>query len=135
MIISKRCRCGRGEAGWQVFLVARTGVPPATLTDAFRREVQRVDENLPVYDVRTLENRIAEGRLTVSMFGAICTIFALVATLLAAIGLHAVIAHAVSQRTREIGLRMAIGATRRDIVRLVFAQGIRPLVPGWPLAY
>jgi putative ABC transport system permease protein len=114
----------------QVFLVARTLVPPATLADAFRREVQRVDENLAVYEVRTLENRIAESRLTVSLFGAICSIFAGVATVLAAIGLYGVIAHAVSQRTQEIGLRMAVGASRRDIVRLVLTQGIRPLVPG-----
>jgi putative ABC transport system permease protein len=114
----------------EVFLVARTQVPPANLADAFRREVQRIDENLPVYDVRTLENRIAEGRLTVSLFGAICSIFAGVATLLAAIGLYAVIAHAVSQRTQEIGLRMAIGASPRDVARLIFAQGIRPLAPG-----
>jgi len=114
----------------QVFLVARTLVPPATLADAFRREVQRLDENLAVYEVRTLESRIAESRLTVSLFGAICSIFAVVATVLAAIGLYGVIAHAVSRRTQEIGLRMAIGASRRDIVRLVLAQGIRPLVPG-----
>src|SRR5439155_199499 len=83
-----------------------------------------------VYEVRTLESRIAESRLTVSLFGAICSIFAVVATVLAAIGLYGVIAHAVSRRTQEIGLRMAIGASRRDIVRLVLAQGIRPLVPG-----
>jgi putative ABC transport system permease protein len=117
----------------QVFLVARTLVPPATLADAFRREVQRVDENLAVYEVCTLENRIAESRLTVSLFGAMCSIFAGVATVLAAIGLYGVIAHAVSQRTQEIGLRMAIGANRRDIVRLVLAQGIRPLIPGFAI--
>jgi len=114
----------------QAFLVARTRVPPATLAGAFRREVQRLDENLAVYDVRTLENRIAEGRLTVGLFSAICSIFAGIATVLAAIGLYGVIAHAVSRRSQEIGLRMALGATRRDIVRLVLAQGFRPLAPG-----
>jgi putative ABC transport system permease protein len=114
----------------QIFILARTAVPPATLTDAFRREVQRTDGNLAVYDVRTLEQRIAENRLGASLFGAMLSVFAVVATILAAIGLYAVIAHAVSQRTREIGLRIALGATRRDIVKLVFAQGIRPLAPG-----
>ena len=114
----------------QIFILARTAVPPATLTDAFRREVQGTDRNLAVYDVRTLEQRIAENRLGASLFGAMLSVFAVVATVLAAIGLYAVIAHAVSQRTREIGLRIALGATRRDIVKLVFAQGIRPLTPG-----
>ena len=114
----------------QTFLVARTGVPPASLSDPFRREVQRIDDNLAVYEVRTLENRIAESRLGVSLFGGIYSVFAGVATLLAAVGLYAVIAHSVNQRRREIGLRMALGATRRDIMRLVFAQGIKPLVPG-----
>jgi predicted permease len=114
----------------QTFLVARTGVPPASLSDPFRREVQRMDDNLAVYEVRTLENRIAESRLGVSLFGALYSVFAGVATLLAAVGLYAVIAHSVNQRRREIGLRMALGATRRDIMRLVLAQGIKPLVPG-----
>jgi putative ABC transport system permease protein len=59
-----------------------------------------------------------------------CTVFAGVATVLAAIGLYAVILQAVSQRTQEIGLRIALGATPGDIVGLVFWQGIRPLAPG-----
>ena len=114
----------------QAFLIARTQVPPATLTDAFRREVQSLDPNLAVYDVRTLDERIAQSRLTVSLFGAICIVFAVVATVLAAIGLYAVIMQAVNRRTREIGLRMALGASRREIVALVFRQGIRPLALG-----
>ena len=74
--------------------------------------------------------RRAPTRTTREGAGAICTVFALVATVLAGIGLYAVILQAVSQRTQEIGLRIALGATRRDIVALVFTQGIRPLVPG-----
>jgi len=114
----------------QTFLIARTGVPPGTLADAFRREVQKIDAGLPVYDVRTLDSRIAETRLSVSLFGAMCSVFAGIATILAAIGLYAVIAHAVNRRTQEIGLRIALGATRRDVARLVAGQCIRPLIPG-----
>jgi predicted permease len=114
----------------QMFLLARTQVPPGTLADGFRREVQRMDANLAVYEVRTLEDRIAESRLTVSLFGTMCTAFAVVATVLAAIGLYAVILQAVSQRTQEIGLRIALGGTRGNIVGLVFRQGVRPLAPG-----
>lgn len=114
----------------QTFLIARADVPPASLADEFRREVQDIDARLPVWDVRTLDNRIAETRLSVSLFGAMCGVFAGIATILAAIGLYAVMAHAVNRRRQEIGLRVALGATRRDIVKLVLAQGIRPLLPG-----
>jgi predicted permease len=114
----------------QTFLIARTSVPPASLADTFRREVQRIDAGLPVYDVRTLDSRIAETRLSTSLFGAMCSVFAGIATVLAAIGLYAVIAHAVNRRTREIGLRIALGARRGDVMRLVAAQCMRPLVPG-----
>lgn len=114
----------------QMFLIARTQVPPATLSEAFRRDVQSFDPNLAVYDLRTLDDRIAESRLTVSLFGAICTVFAIVATALAAIGLYAVIMQAVTRRRREIGLRMALGASRAEIVALVFRQGLRPLALG-----
>jgi putative ABC transport system permease protein len=117
----------------QMFLIERTVVPPATLADTFRREVQKLDANLPVYEVRTLDNRIAENRLSVSLFGAMCSVFAGIATLLAAIGLYAVIAHGVNRRTQEIGLRIALGATRRDVLRLVAAQCVRPLLPGLTL--
>jgi predicted permease len=114
----------------QMFLIARTEVPPATLSDTIRRELQEMDANLAAYEVYTLEDRIASHRLTVRLFGTICTVFAGVATALAAIGLYAVMLQAVSQRTQEIGLRMALGATRRDILALVFSLGIRPLLPG-----
>jgi putative ABC transport system permease protein len=121
------------------YLAARTAVPPVTLAQAFRTEVQRVDEGLPVYEVRSLENRIAENRLTTSLFGAICTIFAAVALVLAAIGLYSVTAHAVSQRMQEFGIRLAVGGTSGDILRLVLRQGLRPLgyglAIGLPLAF
>ncbi len=123
----------------QIFLVARTTVPPATLVDPFRKEVQALDENLPVYDIRTLENVVAQNRLNVGAFGVLFTVFAAIALVLASVGLYAVMAHAVNRRTREIGLRMALGGGAGDIRRMLFAQGLRPLILGLliglPLAF
>jgi ABC-type antimicrobial peptide transport system permease subunit len=122
-----------------MFLVARTLVPPAGLAAAFRKEVQGLDENLPVYDVRTLESRIAQNRLNTGSFGILFTIFGAIALVLASVGLYAVTSHAVSQRTPEIGIRMVMGGTPRDILGLVLRQGLRPiligLVVGLPLAF
>lgn len=114
----------------EMFIVARTRVPPKTLAETFRRSVQSLDRNLPVYEVRTLEDRVAETRLGTSLLSGMFTIFAGIALLLASVGLYAVVAHSISQRTQEIGIRMAIGGTRRDILRLVYKQGMKPLAIG-----
>jgi putative ABC transport system permease protein len=111
-------------------LIARTRVPPLTLSEAFRKEVQSLDEDLPVWEVNTLEDLIARSRLDVGAFAMLFTIFAGVALVLASVGLYAVVAHSVSQRTREIGVRMAVGGTARDIVRLVFSQGMWRILVG-----
>jgi hypothetical protein len=113
-----------------MFLAAPTHVPPASLAEAFRRELRSLDENLPAYDVRTLASRIALNRLNVGSISVVLTIFAGIALVMAFVGLYAVVAHMVSQRTQEIGIRMAMGAAPRDILKLVFAQGLRPAALG-----
>jgi predicted permease len=114
----------------EMFIVSRTYVPPGSLAHAFRRTVQSLDANLAVYDIQTLENRLARTRLSATLMGATFSLFAGIALVLAAVGLYAVTAHSISQRTQEIGIRIALGGTRRDILQLVYAQGMRPLLLG-----
>jgi ABC-type antimicrobial peptide transport system permease subunit len=111
-------------------IALRGRVPPATLGPAARKEVQAVDENLPVFDLRTLEDQIGRQTWPYRVFGGMFAIFAAVALGLASMGLYAVIAHSVSQRTQEIGVRVALGASSGSILRMVFGQGMRQLAIG-----
>jgi predicted permease len=111
-------------------IMARTRVPPGTLGAAFRREVQAADEDMPLFALRTMEERIALNYWTQQIFGSLFAIFAGIALALASVGLYAVIAHSVSQRTQELGVRMALGASAQNILRLIFAQGIKQLALG-----
>ena len=116
--------------GSRMFLLARTGVPPATLANPLRAAIQKLDPNLPLFRIASLESRLDSARMEVTVFGGICSVFAAIALVLATVGLYSVIAHSVSRRSQEIGLRMAMGGAPRDIVSLVFRQGMRPLLIG-----
>jgi putative ABC transport system permease protein len=112
-----------------MWVLARTGVRPASLASTFRRETQSIDSALPMYGPFTLAERL-EVFWDSRFYGILFLIFAAIALLLASIGLYAVIAHSVNQRTQEIGIRIAVGATARDILKLVLQQGMLPLVIG-----
>jgi putative ABC transport system permease protein len=108
-------------------IIARTRVPPASLGEAFRREVQALDPDLPIFGPGPLADRMVWSYWNSGFYGILFLIFAAIALLLASIGLYAVIAHSVTRRTSEIGIRMAIGATPRHILALVLGQGMLPL--------
>jgi putative ABC transport system permease protein len=111
-------------------IMARTRVPPNSLGTAFRREVAALDEDMPLYNLRSLEERLAQNNWAQRVFGGLFAIFAAIALVLASVGLYAVIAHSVSQRTQEIGLRMALGSPAQGILHLIFMQGMRQVTIG-----
>ena len=114
-------------------LVVRGHEPAGHLTQALRRELTKVEPNLAIYSVDTpknhLKNALAQSRTVASLFA----IFGVVSVVLAAIGLYGVMSYAVSRRTQEFGIRMALGAQRRDIMRMVMTQGGRRLLLGTAL--
>lgn len=114
------------RAGMKV--IARTRVPPGDLGNVFRREVQAIDPDLPIWGPLTLAEVLKMWNYQdKGSFAALFLLAAAIALLLASIGLYAVMAHSVSQRTQEIGIRMAIGATAGDIRKLFFRQGMLPV--------
>lgn len=115
----------------EMWFQIRTSVPPGSLTNAVRRELRELDaDHVPIFGPLLLSHVLAESYQYRAVSGVMFLICAAIALLLASIGLYAVIAHSVSQRTQEIGIRMAIGGTPRDIIALVLQQGFFPLVIG-----
>jgi ABC-type antimicrobial peptide transport system permease subunit len=105
-------------------LVIRTRAEPATLGLPVRTAVQEIDPDLPLFEVRTLTVALDRQRWFLAVFGTLFLVFAMAGLLIASVGIYAVVAQSTVRRTREIGIRMALGATAAGIVRLVLSRGL-----------
>ncbi len=114
-------------------LLARTEGDPTGITSLLREEVRAIDGDLPVFNIRTLDEGLARQRWPFRIFGTMFAIFAFIALLLSAVGLYAVTAYSVTQRTQEIGVRTALGAESKQVMWLFLRRGLIQLAIGLTL--
>jgi predicted permease len=111
-------------------MIVRTSVDPLSLVGAIKQEIRAIDKDQPIAQVQTLDDKLSESiapqRFTLLLLG----IFASIALSLAAAGIYGVMSHAVTQRTQEIGVRMALGARQLDVLKLIVRQGMSLVVIG-----
>jgi putative ABC transport system permease protein len=111
-------------------LLVRSALPAGSVMAAVRREVQAIDQDQPVFTVQTLDQMLAQERWPFRVFGGLFAILAAIALVLSSVGLYAVMAYSVTQRTQEIGVRMALGAAGRDVSWLILKRGLIQLALG-----
>ena len=115
---------------FQMTLVLRTAVEPESLVSAVRKEVSDLDKNLPVYGVQTMDEVLSAEVASQRFNAGALAGFAGLAVLLAGVGIYGVMAYAVSQRTREMGVRIALGAGPGTVLRMILNQGFRMALIG-----
>ncbi len=113
-----------------MILVARTTIEPEKMFQPVRAEVAALDPKIPMFGVKTFEEHVGISLFLQRMAATLLSIFGLLALSLAAIGLYGVMAYSVSQRSRELGIRVSVGAERRDIFKLILGQGLAISVVG-----
>ena len=113
------------DAWNSMIMVAKTKADPTSLSSALRQQVWSIDKDQPVFDVRTMEEVRSISIAMYSFSSVMLAIFAGVALLLASVGIYGVMAFAVTQRTQEIGIRMALGARARDVLKMVVKHGMK----------
>jgi ABC-type antimicrobial peptide transport system permease subunit len=112
------------------YLVMRSNTDPGKLEEAVRKTVAQMDADVPVYQVTTLENYVSKSAAQPRFQTWLLGCFAGIALLLSAVGLYGLLSYIVVQRTFEIGLRMAIGAQRSDMLRMILRRGLRLTLAG-----
>ena len=113
-----------------MILLARSKGDPNGLTPLIREEVRAIDPDLPLFGIETMDHSMAQQRWPFRIFGTMFVIFALIALALSAVGLYAVTAYSVSQRTQEIGVRMALGAQTAQVMWLILRRSIVQMTIG-----
>jgi predicted permease len=108
----------------------RTSIAPAQIVPALRREIHALDENLPIYRVKALDEHMTATLTPQRLLAYLMTSFSLLALLLAGIGLYGLMAYTVTERTAEIGIRMALGAQKSEVLRLFVARGMTLALAG-----
>ena len=112
------------------WIIARTRTDPTTFAEPLRRTVLDLDPNLPLYYVRSMEQVLKETLFFPNLFWVLFGTFGVVAIILTSLGLYSVVAFGVSQRTQEIGVRMAFGASAADVLRMILRQGLIKVAVG-----
>jgi putative ABC transport system permease protein len=113
-----------------VTLLVRTTVDPLTVTTAVRNEVLAIDKNQPIFDVKTLDQRVNDAVAVTRSLMVLFTAFALLALVLGAVGIYGIVSYSVTQRTHEIGIRMALGARAGNVLSLILRNGLTLVLTG-----
>jgi predicted permease len=114
-------------------VLARSRVSRDSLLSSIRNELRAIDPDLPLYNIRTMDEILERRRWPYRVFGTLFATFALIAVVMSGVGIYAVTAYGVGQRTQEIGVRMALGANRKDVLWLVLGQGMKRIAVGLTL--